>query len=99
MAARLGFEWDKRKAASNLKSHGVSFEEASSAFYDESAILIDDPDHSESEERFVLLGMSAELRILVIPHCYRKGGNTIRIISAWKAGHQDRAAYFERVKR
>jgi uncharacterized DUF497 family protein len=99
VAARLGFEWDNRKAAANLREHGVSFEEASTAFYDDGALLIDDPDHSVSEERFVLLGMSAALRVLVIPHCYRRRGTSIRIISAWKGGRREQSAYFERVKK
>ena len=81
----LHFEWDDRKAAANLKKHGVSFEEAKSVFVDERAKLIDDPDHSEDEERFVLLGMSSALRILLVCHCYRSKGNVIRIISARKA--------------
>ncbi|MFM9980102.1 MAG: BrnT family toxin [Burkholderiales bacterium] len=81
----LHFEWDDRKAAANLKKHGVSFEEARSVFVDERAKLIDDPDHSEDEERFVLLGMSSALRILLVCHCYRSKGNVIRIISARKA--------------
>ena len=78
----LRFEWDPAKAAANLKKHGVGFEEAKSAFSDERAKLIADPDHSEDEDRFVLLGLSARLRLLVVCHCYRYKHNTIRIISA-----------------
>ena len=81
----LRFEWDGRKAAANLKKHGVGFEEAKSVFVDERAKLIDDPDHSEDEERFVLLGLSSALRLLLVCHCYRSEGNVIRIISARKA--------------
>jgi len=81
----LHFEWDERKAAANLKKHGVSFDEAKSAFYDERAKLIDDPDHSEEEDRFVLLGLSSALRILVVCHCDRTDDGVIRIISARKA--------------
>lgn len=81
----LHFEWDGTKAAANLKKHGVSFEEAKSAFYDERAKLINDPDHSENEDRFVLLGLSSALRLLVVCHCYRDNGGIIRIISARKA--------------
>lgn len=81
----LSFEWDSRKAAINLKKHGVSFEEAKSAFFDERAKLIDDPDHSEDEERMVLLGLSSTLRLLVVCHCCRGEGGVIRIISARKA--------------
>lgn len=65
----LHFEWDERKSAANLKKHGVSFEEARSAFYDDQARLMDDPDHSEDEDRFILLGLSAALRVLVVCHC------------------------------
>lgn len=81
----LRFEWDQRKAAANVRKHGVTFEEARSVFYDERAKLIDDPDHSEDEERFVLLGISSALRLLVVCHCYRSDGGSIRIISARKA--------------
>lgn len=80
----LRFEWDARKAIANLKKHGISFEEAKSVFFDERAKLIDDPDHSEDEDRFILLGLSHSLRIVVVCHCYRDE-NVIRIISARKA--------------
>ncbi len=76
------FEWDPVKASSNAKKHGITFEEAQSVFSDEHAKLIDDPDHSEDEERFVLLGMSHSARILVVVHCYRETNHSIRIISA-----------------
>ncbi|BBL71691.1 BrnT family toxin [Methylogaea oryzae] len=89
----LHFEWDERKAAVNVKKHGVSFDEAKSAFYDERAKLIDDPDHSGEEDRFVLLGLSAALRLLVVCHCYRGDGGAIRIISARKATAQERKYY------
>ena len=81
----LEFEWDPKKAAANLKKHGVSFEEARTVFLDEQAKLIDDPDHSSDEDRFVLLGISGLLRVLLVCHCYRQQGQTIRIISARKA--------------
>ena len=89
----LHFEWDERKATANVKKHGVSFEEAKSAFYDEHAKIIDDPDHSEDEERFVLLGLSSALRILVVCHCYRGDGGVIRIISARKAMAKEMKSY------
>ncbi len=89
----LTFEWDKRKAAANLKKHGVSFEEAKSAFYDERAKLIDDPDHSEDEDRMVLLGFSHALRLLVVCHCCRGEGRVIRIISARKASAKESRSY------
>ena len=81
----LSFEWDAKKAAANLRKHGVSFEDAKTVFADDRARLIDDPDHSEQEDRFVLLGLSSSLRLLVVVHCYREDTNVIRIISARKA--------------
>ena len=67
----LRFEWEPRKASANLNKHGISFEEAKSVFYDESAKLISDPDHSEDKERFILLGVSHSLRVILVCHCYR----------------------------
>jgi uncharacterized DUF497 family protein len=89
----LHFEWDKRKASANVKKHGVSFEEAKSVFVDERAKLIDDPDHSEDENRFLLLGLSSSLRLLTVCHCYRSEPNVIRIISARKATTTESKSY------
>jgi uncharacterized DUF497 family protein len=89
----LHFEWDVRKAAANAKKHGVSFDEAKSVFVDERAKLIDDPDHSEDEDRFVLLGLSSALRLLLVCHCYRSESNVIRIISARKATAKESKSY------
>ena len=89
----LRFEWDPKKAAANLRKHGVRFEDAQTVFADENAKLIDDPDHSEDEDRFVLLGLSSSLRLLVVCHCYRSEGNVIRIISARKAENHERHSY------
>lgn len=89
----LRFEWDRRKAATNLLKHGVSFEEAKSVFFDEYARLIDDPDHSHEEERFVLLGLSRALRLLTVCHCYRRRGEVIRIISTRKATRNEAKFY------
>jgi uncharacterized DUF497 family protein len=89
----LRFKWEPRKASANLKKHGVSFEEAKSVFYDESAKLISDPDHSEDEERFILLGLSHSLRMILVCHCYRSEGNVVRIISARKAMPKESNAY------
>ncbi len=89
----LRFEWDDRKASINLKQHGVSFEEARTVFFDERARLIDDPDHSEDEEHFVLLGLGSSLRLLLVCHCYRSEGNVIRIISARKAVSKESKSY------
>ncbi len=91
--SNLSFEWDKRKSAANAKKHGVSFDEAKSVFIDERAKLIDDPDHSDDEDRFVLLGLSGALRLLLVCHCYRGDGNVIRIISARKASAQESKSY------
>jgi uncharacterized DUF497 family protein len=90
------FEWDARKASANLRKHGVSFEEARTAFLDEHALLIDDPDHSDQEERFVLLGYSRVMRLLVVCHCYRSGGATVRILSARKATRTEAKFYRRR---
>jgi uncharacterized DUF497 family protein len=89
----LRFEWDERKATVNAKRHGVSFEEARSVFFDERARLIEDPDHSGAEERFILLGLSSSLRLLLVCHCYRSAGNVIRIISARKATTHETKSY------
>lgn len=97
--AALRFEWDERKNKTNRQKHGVSFEEAQTAFADERGLLIDDPEHSEAEDRFVLLGMSSALRVLVVCHCYRTGGDAIRIISARRADRQEQADYSERWRR
>ena len=91
--ADLRFEWDPAKASVNARKHGVSFEEAQSVFADERARLIDDPDHSDEEDRFILLGLSSSLRVLVVVHCYRSQGNTIRIISARKATREEQRYY------
>lgn len=89
----LRFEWDERKAAANAKKHGVTFDEAQSVFVDEGARLIDDPDHSDDEDRFVLLGLSSALRLLLVCHAYREEGHVIRIISARKATRHEAAFY------
>ena len=87
----LRFEWDEEKNRANQRKHGVSFEEAQTVFYDDRARLIEDPD--EEEDRFVLLGMSAGLRTLVVCHCFREDDKTIRIISARKAHREERRDY------
>ncbi len=92
----MEFEWDENKAQINKKKHGVSFEEASTVFDDADALQIFDPDHSESEDRFILLGMSAVLRILVVCHCYRAEDSKIRIISARKATRNESSTYERR---
>ena len=95
----LEFEWDGNKAVTNLRKHGVSFEEAETVFSDDRALLLDDPDHSDDEERFVLLGLSSTLRVLVVCHCYRRSGDVVRIISARKADRGEEVTYTERARR
>ena len=87
------FEWDEKKNTSNKRKHGVSFEEARTAFLDDNARVIPDPDHSEDEARFVLLGLSISLRVLVVCHCYRHNDEVIRIISARKADEDEIKQY------
>ena len=92
----IRFEWDVDKASNNLRKHGVSFPEARTVFEDEEALLMSDPDHSVGEERFVILGLSAALRVLVVIHCEREHGDVIRLISARRADRQERALYATR---
>jgi uncharacterized DUF497 family protein len=87
------FEWDTKKATANLKKHGVSFAEARTVFFDENAKLISDPDHSGDEDRFILLGLSSSLRVVLVCHCYREKGNVIRIISARQASTYESKQY------
>jgi uncharacterized DUF497 family protein len=89
----LRFEWDPAKAAANASKHGVTFAEAQTVFADERARLIDDPDHSGDESRFVLLGLSSRMAILVVVHCYRSREDTIRIISARRATPREARFY------
>ena len=92
----LRFEWDAKKAAENKRKHGVSFQEGETVFADEFAILLDDPDHSSEEARFLLLGLSARLRTLVVSHCYRKADDVVRLISARRATRAERDVYNQR---
>jgi uncharacterized DUF497 family protein len=89
----ISFSWDDRKNIANRKKHRVSFEEAQSVFFDEHAIEYFDPDHSESEARFLMLGLSYKVRILVVSYTLRKDGAEIRIISAKKATKKEQKAY------
>ena len=89
----IEFEWNNAKDLANQKKHGVSFSEAKSVFFDEYAVQFYDATHSEAEERFIMLGMSNTSRVLVVCHCERRSGNTIRIISARKATKTERAFY------
>ena len=94
----LTFEWDARKSTNNKRKHGVSFEEAQTIFFDENAIEYPDPDHSREEDRFLMLGCSYQLRILVVCHCYRKSLAVVQIISARKATSRERRVYSRRGK-
>ncbi len=87
----IQFKWDPHKAATNLKNHQVSFEEAKSVFYDEFAVQFFDKDHSSAEDRFLMLGLSSEARLLLVCHCEREQGGVIRIISARKATKRESA--------
>ena len=92
----LSFEWDAKKADSNSAKHGVTFEEAKTIFFDEYALIIPDPEHSATEERFVLMGQGRHKRVLVVVHCYRAKGSSIRIISARHAGTKEQKPYWDR---
>lgn len=94
---KLIFEWDDKKNSSNIRKHGVSFEDAQTVFFDENAIEFDDPDPSIQEERFILLGLSQSLKVLVVCHCYRSQDLKIRIISARKATKNEQGVYFRRL--
>jgi uncharacterized DUF497 family protein len=96
--SNLSFEWDPKKAASNAAKQGVSFEEAKTVFDDEDARVIPDPEHSVDGERFIIMGRSSKPRILVVVHCFRKTGSSIRIISARKAGTKEQQPHLEKKK-
>ena len=93
---KIDFEWDNNKAEINLKKHGISFEEARSVFYDELALEFYDDEYSEWEERFLMLGVSNKLNLLLICHCYRESTGNIRIISARKATKNESKHYYRR---
>ena len=91
----IRFEWDENKNGINKKKHNISFEEAMTVFYDEEALVIEDAEHSQEEERFIILGMSTSLKLLVVCHCYRDSDSVIRIISARKATKRESMQYYE----
>jgi uncharacterized protein len=93
--SNIDFIWDPKKDQANQKKHGISFSEAVAVFLDDNAKLIHDPDHSEQEDRFILLGLSNRLRILVVCHCYQDIENLIRIISARKANSREAEQYWQ----
>ena len=93
--ADLRFTWDPAKARTNIKNHGVSFAEAQTVFLDDRARLVDDPEHSHDEARFLLLGLSVRLRVLVVVHAYREATGIIRLISARRATPRERQQYVQ----
>lgn len=96
--AEIIFEWDNKKDKINTKKHGVSFDEARTVFYDENAIQYFDPDHSDEEDRFILLGISYKLKTLIVCHCFRENDSVIRIISARKADKEEESEYWRNRK-
>ena len=91
----MNFEWDENKNQINQRKHGISFEEAQAVFEDEHAILFDDPEHSDYEDRFLLIGMSEAANVCIVCHCYRESDTVIRIISARKATRKEAERYVE----
>lgn len=89
----IRFEWDENKNQINKRKHGISFQEAKTVFYDEEALVIDDPEHSETEDRFIILGLSEKANLLVVCHCYRASDTVIRLISARKATRTESQYY------
>lgn len=89
----ISFEWDENKNTINKDKHGLSFEEAREVFYDDNAILFDDPDHSIGEERFLIIGMLKSSKVCIVSHCYRDNDNVIRIISARQATKNEKNTY------
>ena len=92
----IKFEWDSNKDRINQIKHKISFEEAKTVFYDEEALVIDDPEHSLEEDRFIILGFSKKANLLVVCHCYRNNESVIRIISARKATKSESEQYYMR---
>ena len=91
--AELRFTWDPKKDQINQRRRGISFAEAKTVFYDENALLIDDPDHSDDEDRFIMIGLSSSLRLLIVCYCYRENDEVIRIFSARKATLHEAKSY------
>ncbi len=89
----ISFEWDENKNQINRRKHGIDFEEAKTIFYDDNAILFDDPEHSVEEERFLILGISKYENLCIVSHCYRSDDNIVRIISARKATKNEIKTY------
>lgn len=90
---KISFEWDENKNRINKVKHGIDFEEAATVFYDEDAIMFDDPEHSVQEERFLMLGITKHENLCIVSHCYRDNDNIIRIISARRATKNETRTY------
>jgi len=90
----LRFEWDGPKDRANIRKHGVSFEEARTVFYDENAIQFFDPDHSDDEDRFILVGLSFKPRVLIVCHCFRESETVVRLVSARRADQEEEQEYW-----
>ena len=95
---KISFVWNENKSRQNVRKHGVAFADAQTVFYDEQALLLDDLRHSTDEDRFIMLGLSTLLHVLVVCHCYRDQGGIIRIISARKATRREQRQYTENVR-
>ena len=95
---KIEFEWDSKKEKANTKKHGVTFEEARTSFYDEHTLQFLDPENSEDEDRFILLGTSFKLNTLVVCHCFRQDEKIVRIISARKADKDEAKVYWSERK-
>jgi uncharacterized DUF497 family protein len=93
--AKVQFEWDERKNKENQRKHGVSFEEARTVFLDSHAFIYFDSEHSEREDRFIIVGNSIRFRLLMVVHCYREEASRVRILSARKATSQEQKSYEE----
>ena len=93
----IKFQWDENKNSINRRKHHISFEEAQTVFADVDALIIDDPDHSEQEERFIIMGFSLRANLLVVCHCYRYNDSIIRIISARKATSKEARQYHDKI--
>jgi uncharacterized protein len=94
--SNIVFTWRQEKNLYNFKEHKIWFEEAKTVFFDDEALLLSDPEHSEEEDRFLMLGLSAATRIIIVSHCYRSNDEEIRIISARKADREERNQYLQR---
>ena len=92
----ITFEWDNQKASANVEKRGVSFDEASTVFYDPHALVIDDEEHSLDEDRFIIVGLSSVARVLTVCHCYREANEVVRIISARRATRNEEREYWRR---